>query len=201
MDNLETLESDVEDLKKQLSYLTKNVIPELENKINGGSGNEDSGNTGESGNENSSGTWEILYDNFSSDPALNFGLDQNVGIKSAFGVVTQLPDLSVYKKLRFTICREPNYYLIEKDVITEAFQGMHAYGMTIWITCFNPASSTTFPVEIYQLGLVENTEVAGSLTLQVGTFKRVNINTGRNNTIGGIDALVGTMIGKIEGLK
>lgn len=96
MANIETLESEIEDLKKQLSRLSKSVIPALEKQI------EDSSNT----------KWTTIYDCSSEDEALNLGYTE--GIVCGCGDLTQLPDLRSYSRVRIL------YYI--SDGATDYFE-------------------------------------------------------------------------------
>ena len=103
----DNLEVEVEDLKKQLTYLTKTVIPQLQEQItNGGSGSTDSGNQNNSSDNNSSSnnssstseTWTVVYDKKSEDAAVNLGY--TTGITGSIGQIASFPNLLPYTRLR-----------------------------------------------------------------------------------------------------
>ena len=104
METLESLENQVDDLKKQLWDLAKNKIPELEAKIENSAGEgeiETPSETPENPETPStpitSSTWTTLYDMTSEDAGLNLGY--TTGIMPNTGVLP-LPDLEQYNLLK-----------------------------------------------------------------------------------------------------
>lgn len=76
MANLDNLETEIEEIKKQLAFLSKN--------------------SGDS-SQNSS-DWTVLFDYESEDENLNFG--QTTGIHGAIGYIDNFPDLAPFKELK-----------------------------------------------------------------------------------------------------
>lgn len=99
-DKLEMLQVQVEDIQKQLSYLNKHIIPKLE------------GNSGGGEKE-----WITFYDNTSEDPNINLGYPK--GITGSLGYISNMPDLSPYRYMKFYFYTKyavsTFFYDLEKD--------------------------------------------------------------------------------------
>lgn len=121
MENLQSLENTTDDLKKQLWDISKNIIPELKEKIA-------NSNTGDietklanletqisditnnvipnleekiaEGKDTSSAAdeWTTVYDKDSADASLNWGYTS--GIKAAVGLISNSIDFTPYKFIR-----------------------------------------------------------------------------------------------------
>ncbi len=120
MENLQSLENTTDDLKKQLWDISKNVIPELKEKIENSNTSDIETRLSEldsqisnitnnlipnleekiAENENNSSTeeWTTVYDKDSADASLNWGYTS--GIKSAIGLVSNSIDFTPYKFIR-----------------------------------------------------------------------------------------------------
>lgn len=121
MENLQSLENTTDDLKKQMWNLSKNVIPELKEKIE--NSNTDNLETKLTelenqiseitntvipnleekiaANENSSAAtseWTTVYDKDSEDAALNWGYTS--GLMASIGLVSNSIDFTPYKFIR-----------------------------------------------------------------------------------------------------
>lgn len=100
MASYDILEAEIDEIKKQLSYLTKN-----------------GGNSGSSGNGGSSSQgedWTLLYDKASEDPNLN--LDRTSGIKGSSGIIETFPDLMPYTQLKVYFMVNDDFHIKDFDI-------------------------------------------------------------------------------------
>ncbi len=91
MDKIENLELEVEELKKQMTYLIKNSSESGSEPENPGEGSGE--NTG-----SSTGDWVTIYDMSSTDAAINGGFTS--GIIANAGLITTLADLNPYSFIK-----------------------------------------------------------------------------------------------------
>lgn len=99
MASYDILEAEIDEIKKQLSYLTKN---------GGGTGNTGGGSSPQDGD------WTTLYDYSSVDPNIN--LNRSSGIKGSIGIISEFPDLMPYTQLKVYLMVEGDYHLKEFDI-------------------------------------------------------------------------------------
>lgn len=87
MASLDFLEAEIDEIKKQLSYLTK-------------TSNSSSSTGGETGGSQpvQNDDWVTLYDCSSEDANINLGYPN--GIKGSTGIIANFPDLMQYKRLK-----------------------------------------------------------------------------------------------------
>lgn len=96
MKEKDNLEAEVEDLRKQLSYLTK-MVESGGNSSNSNNNNSSSGGTS-SGKHFFNDGWDILYDKTSDDSSVNLGY--STGITGSTGEIANFPDLTGYNYLK-----------------------------------------------------------------------------------------------------
>lgn len=207
-EKLQKLQMEVEDLQKQLSFLNKSKIPELESKLseNGSSsegGGENSGSSSEGGGENSGSSetgeslstmienaWELVYDWY--DNNLNYGWVE--GLKGGHGYVTFLPDLKNYTYMRIRIQSKGSSYKTEIYKISDLYRTsctelttepslLYLYSLNFYISDTNPAAEG-----VYQLNILN----AYRITLYTSKYIAV---TKVNGTVGSV------LITRIELMK
>ena len=112
MKSNEELENDIEDLRKELYFLTKQ-------SSEGETGGDSSGGGSDSTDDEG---WQVLYDYQSEDPNINLG--HTAGLSNRHGVVTELPDLVNFNKLKvlFFASNSENYY--EFDISKKKTNGL-----------------------------------------------------------------------------
>ncbi len=103
MASYDILEAEIDEIKKQLSYIKK--------FIEGGS---ESGNTGSETSPSDDGEWTTLYDCSSDDATINLGYTS--GIKGATSEIASFPDLMPYSKLRVFFKASTDFKLQDYDI-------------------------------------------------------------------------------------
>ena len=103
MASLDLLEAEIDEIKKQLSYLTKAS----------NSGTSTGGETGES-QPSQNEDWITLYDCSSEDANINLGYAS--GIKGGTGTIEIFPDLMTYKYLKVYFQASNDYGIFEYDI-------------------------------------------------------------------------------------
>lgn len=112
MKSNEELENDIEDLRKELYFLTKQSS---EGETGGGSSGGGSGSSDDEG-------WQVLYDYQSEDPNINLG--ETTGLHSKYGIVTALPDLVNFNKLKFLFFTANSEQYYEFDISSKKQNGL-----------------------------------------------------------------------------
>ena len=114
MANLDNIETEIEEIKKQLAFLSKNF----------------------SGNSQNSDNWTVLYDFESEDENLNLG--QTTGIHGAIDTIANFPDLAPFTELKIVWQTNGNFDTWYFDISNPA---MNTYHM---ISCSREASQLYF---------------------------------------------------------
>ncbi len=104
---IKNLEEEIEDLKKELWILNKNIIPNLQNQINTLQTKEEEPST-------SQNQWIKIYDKDDSDSAINLGITS--GLTGGYGTVTALPDLNQYNKIKLLFVADSICHNFEYDI-------------------------------------------------------------------------------------
>lgn len=112
MASIDILETEIEEIKKQLSYLIK-----TSNDNNNGDG-EGSGET-----PSQTDDWTTLYDCTSEDANINLGYPN--GIKGSTGTIATFPDLMPYKYLKIDFQASNDHENYEYDISDSSTSNSH----------------------------------------------------------------------------
>ncbi len=99
MDKFEIMETEIEDLKKQLWDVCENVIKPLKEQVSGEGGTTTSPQPITPTTPTTDENWTTVYDMASEDAAINLGYTS--GITGSKGVIADIPDLLNYSKIKF----------------------------------------------------------------------------------------------------
>lgn len=130
-DDIDTLKTDVEELKKQIWNLTRKIIPQLEESI-ANSGDNDNGGSGEENGGTSTNDWIEIYNMESEDPAVN--LDQTSGLLGNSGRLETLPDLANYTQIRLGYMTSGTRHYFDFDITSKKDNFFHLVNYNANIT-------------------------------------------------------------------
>lgn len=200
MADYESLENEVEDLKKQLWYLSTKVVPVLQSKVDeisaGGTTSPDEGGestTPEEGDTATSTEWEDIFDFDSDDPTLNLNLE--APIKGDLKISYTFPDISQYRFLKVVI------QIYSSNIFkryTQYFDIQGQYGGNY--LCFFQPYNKGLSYFVFEMEVKDVVGGTGK-TIEFGEFKRVVLSTTKLPTHADHGTIVENGIVKIQGLK